>query len=106
MYGKYFGRPNQKSRMELEHTNKWSSERALRAYCNEVIITKEYFIEGYETEIDNFVKHYAEFIHSKSRRVPLDRALTALDKLLFEINKVYIWNNFDSEYASSSFSGC
>jgi len=88
--------------MYLAHENKVSSEGALMSFCNGVIISKGYFIDGYEQEVKNFVKHYAEGIHSKTNNVPLEYAEKALSKLLFEINKVYISNHFDDEFASSS----
>ena len=92
--------------MTLEHTTIFDSKRILFDFCNQTMIEKNYFIGEHEDLIKTFVDHYAEGIHSKSNNVPVHYALIALGKLMFEVDKVTRSDNFDSEFASSSFAGC
>lgn len=90
----------------IEH-NTAQLTNMLTKYCENQIEEKGYITEGYEIEIERHVAHNASFIrHNDNDADYVHHAIKALDKLLFEINKVYVSDNFDSEYASSSWIGC
>ena len=90
----------------IEH-NTAAITKKLTQYCENQIKEKGYFTAGYEIEIERHIAHSAEFIrHNDNDSDFVYHTVKALDKLLFEINKVYISDNFDSEFASSSWSGC
>jgi len=81
--------------------------RLFKQYCANKIDEKGYIITGYEKEIANHTEHHASYIrHNNADQDFVDHSIKALDKLLFEINKVAVSDNFDSEFASSSWIGC
>lgn len=90
----------------IEH-NTAALTKMFKTYCENQIEEKGYAITGYEKEIEIHVAHHASFVrHNDNDKDFVVHSVKALDKLLFEINKVYVSDNFDSEFASSSWSGC
>lgn len=90
----------------IEH-NTAQLTKMFTAYCEKQIEEKGYITTGYEKEIVTHVAHHASFVrHNDNDPDFIYHSVKALDKLLFEINKVYVSDNFDSEYASSSWAGC
>jgi hypothetical protein len=78
-----------------------------KTYCKNIIDQKGYITLGYEKEIENHTEHHASFVrHNGNDEDYFNHSVKALDKLLFEINKVAVSDNFDSEFASSSWIGC
>lgn len=94
------------TKMRIEHNTLFDSIRLYTAFCNQHMIDNNYFIGEHQELLKTFVNHYAEGMHSKTNHTPEFYALRALSKLMFEIDKVTRSDNFDSEFASSSFSGC
>ena len=90
----------------IEH-NTATLTRMFTKYCENKIEEKGYIITGYEKEIETHVAHHAQFVRRNDNDPDfVFHSVKALDKLMFEINKVYVSDNFDSEFASSSWAGC